>query len=298
MLTLIIFAVVLIPIIGILAWVVFDEAFVRVEPGQLGLVLVRGRATDKALPPGPHFVPLLRRMQVVKYPSLEMAYRAGDPVDGGEHDRSLQQPGPALRVVLGDRAAVEIGYTVRFRLVPASLKSVHERFGKDGIWSAVRDASNRAVRACLGDPAVGIVDLLGDGRRLLEGKLTDAVGEALRADGFELTLLTVEDTDLGRTGEVIQATVRARYELEREQAEHATRLAEVQSDAALAEHLGAGADGAAVALRYRELGVWREIISSQAGGSAMAVAARPSVGAPAPHDEDGTGVDSTPVGEL
>jgi regulator of protease activity HflC (stomatin/prohibitin superfamily) len=275
---------------------VFDEAFVRVEPGQLGLVLVRGRATDKSLPPGPHFVPLMRRMQIVKYPSLEMAYRAGDPFDAGEHERSLQQAGPSLRVVLGDRATVDVGYTVRFRLMPASLKSVHERFGKDGIWSAVRDASSRAVRASLGDPAVGIADLLGDSRRLVEGRLADAVGEVLAADGFEVALFTLEDTELGRTGEVIQATVRARYELEREQAEHATRVAEVQSDAALGEYLGA--DGASVALRYRELGVWREIITTPAGGSAMAVAARPTVGAPPPHDEEGTGAESSAAGEL
>ncbi len=182
------------------------------------------------------------------------------------------------------------------RLIPAALKSVHERFGKDGLWSAVRDCSNRAVRASLGDPAVGIVDLLGDGRRVLEGRLSDEVGEVLRADGFELALLTLEDTELGRTGDVIQATVRARYELEREQAEHATRLAEVQSDAALGEYLGV--DGAAVALRYRELGVWREIITTPAGGSAMAVAARPSVGAVA-HDEEAAGGEASPsAGEL
>ncbi len=45
----IIFAAIAIPILGVIAWVVLDDSFVRIEPGQLGLLLVKGRATDIAL---------------------------------------------------------------------------------------------------------------------------------------------------------------------------------------------------------------------------------------------------------
>ena len=150
----------------------------------------------------------------------------------------------------------------------------------------------------LGDPAVGIVDLLGDGRRQLEGRLTDAVGEVLLY-GFELTLFTVEDTDLGRTGEVIQAhgarPLRAGRRAGRARDACWPRCSPTRRSPSTSEP---APKVPPAALRYRELGVWREIITTPAGGSAMAVAARPSVGAPAPHDEDGTGVESTPAGEL
>jgi len=45
MVALIIFLVIVIPVIGLLAWLIFDEAFIRIPSGKLGLVIVRGKAT-------------------------------------------------------------------------------------------------------------------------------------------------------------------------------------------------------------------------------------------------------------
>jgi regulator of protease activity HflC (stomatin/prohibitin superfamily) len=254
----IIFLVVAIPVIGILVWLYVDEAFVRVDPGQLGLVVVRGKATDRALNPGPHFVPVLRRITIVNYPSLELSYRSGLADPSADTEGDLERTGRSLRAVLGDRATMELGYTVRFRLDPKALKMIHERFGPDGIWSAVRDTSGRAVRASLSEPTVGIDDLFAEARRSLEKIVSESVAAALLEDGFELTMFSLGDIDLGRTGEVIQATVRARLELEREQAEAATRLAEVQTDAELSQYLVKFASDAA--LRYRELDVLRDMV--------------------------------------
>jgi hypothetical protein len=53
----IILLVVVLPIIGLLAWLLLAASFVRVPSGSLGLVMIKGKATDKALPPGGHFVP-------------------------------------------------------------------------------------------------------------------------------------------------------------------------------------------------------------------------------------------------
>jgi hypothetical protein len=68
---------VVLPIIGLLAWLLLAASFVRVPSGSLGLVMIKGKATDKALPPGGHFVPALRRQMIEEYPSVELAYRAG-----------------------------------------------------------------------------------------------------------------------------------------------------------------------------------------------------------------------------
>ena len=64
----IIVLIVAIPVIALLVWTVIGASFVRVPSGSLGLLMVKGRATDTALLPGPHFVPALRRKMVEIYP--------------------------------------------------------------------------------------------------------------------------------------------------------------------------------------------------------------------------------------
>ena len=227
--------ILVLPIIGLLAWLFLAASFVRVPSGSLGLVMIRGMATDKALPPGPHFVPALRRHMIEEYPSVELAYRAGGSDDSGKPE--LNESGPPLRVTLGDRTTAALAVTVRFRLVTEQLRLVHERFGPKGVFGIVRDETSRAVITTLGAPEIGIDSLFGPQRGDCEELVRSAAATALGAEGIELTSLLLGVVDLGRTGEVIQATVRARYELEREQAEAATRLARALNDADLQQHI-------------------------------------------------------------
>jgi regulator of protease activity HflC (stomatin/prohibitin superfamily) len=264
----IIFLLVVVPLLGLLIWAVLDESIVRIEPGRLGLLLVRGKPTDKALEPGVHFVPALRRRMVQEYPSLELSYRAGDE-DGSIAAGDLERPGPPLRVNLGDRSVARISYTVRFRLDQGRLKTVHNRFGPDGIWAAVRDESDRTIRNALGDPRFSVEDVFGAARDALSTALAEHLQTAFDADGFVLTAFSLGDVDLGRTGEVIQATARANYELAREEAENATRLARARNDAELGNYLTGEASD--TALRYREVDVWRELVQILADRS-LAVA--------------------------
>jgi hypothetical protein len=251
----IIFLAIAIPLLAVVAWVAFDDSFVRIEPGQLGLLLVHGRATDRVLDPGPHWVPTLRRRMVQIYPSLELTFRAGDA--GGVAAADLEHSGPAPSVTLGDRASVAVAYTVRFRLDPEMLRVVHNRFGPDGIWAAVRDETARTVRTSLAGTDIGIDDLFGTARAGLEQRVGDEVQARLAELGFVMTMFSLGDLDLGRTGAVIQATARARLELEREEAEAATRVARAKVDADLAPYLPAPAADAAI--RYREIDSWQEL---------------------------------------
>jgi regulator of protease activity HflC (stomatin/prohibitin superfamily) len=250
----IIFLAVAIPLLALVAWVVFDDSFVQIEPGQLGLLLVRGRATDRALDPGPHWVPALRRRMVQLYPSLELSFRTGlgASAPGGD----LERTGPAPRVLLGDRVTVVVAYTVRFHLNREMLRDVHNRFGPDGIWTAVRDETARTIRTALAHPDVGVDDLFGPPRAALEERVGEEVRAVLAGLGFVLTMFSLGDLDLGRTGDVVQATARARHELEREQAESAMRLARAKIDAELAPYLGTAPTDAAI--RYREVDSWQE----------------------------------------
>jgi regulator of protease activity HflC (stomatin/prohibitin superfamily) len=280
----IIFLAVAIPLLVVVGWVVFEDSFVRIEPGHLGLLLIHGRATDRSLDPGPHWVPALRRRMVQTYPSLELTFRAGDAATTAASE--LERGGPAPLVTLGDRLTAVVCYTVRFRLDREVLREVHNRFGPDGLWAAVRDETARTVRASLADPSLGLDDLFGSARAGLEERLTNDVTTALAALGFVVTMFSLGDLDLGRTGEVIQATARARHELEREEAEAAMRMARVRIDADLAPYLASPATEAAI--RYREVDSWQELARATGfARQAMIRAGAPetpaAAGAPSPE---------------
>jgi len=251
-----VFVIVIVPLLLLLAFLANTDSIIKIPPGRVGLLLVHGRATDKVILPGIHWVPRLRKRMVAEYPSLELSFRAvvdgATQQDSGEFDRA----GPPVRVTLGDRTQATIGYTIRFRLDEAQLRSVHERFGPEGFWTAVRDISARAVRVSLGASNVGVDDLFGSARNSLEDQLGEAVSTILAGDGVSVTMFTVGDVDLGRTGEVIQSTVRARLELEREEAETALRTVRARIDSELEPYLASVSD---TALRYREVDVLRDL---------------------------------------
>src|SRR5262245_54852938 len=145
----VIFLVIALPLLGVLVFFWLDQAFVRINPGELGLVLVAGRPTERSLDPGRHFVPVLRRIIIQKYPSLDLTFRAVADDANSPTDTALEQTRPAPRVTLGDRTAVELCYSLRFRLERAQLPLIHDHFGPDGIYTAVRDRSTRTIRAAL-----------------------------------------------------------------------------------------------------------------------------------------------------
>ena len=248
----IIVIIIVLPMLGLLTWAVLRSSFVRVPSGSLGLVVIRGRATDKALPPGPAFVAAMRRHTIELYPSVEQSYRA----DGGLVESPLTSSAPTLTLMLGDRNTVTVSVTVRFRIMRDQLRLVHERFGPNGVFSVVRDETGRAVLRALGAPDVSVKDLLGAAREETESKLSVAVAQALQADGLELTSFTLGIVDLGRVGEVVAAITRAGYEREREEAEAETRLARARNDAELQQNLVPGAE---YAWRYRGPDLWRDL---------------------------------------
>jgi regulator of protease activity HflC (stomatin/prohibitin superfamily) len=253
----VVFVVIAAMVVGFVGWYLLSDALVHIGSGHLGLVLFKGKATDRVLLPGPHFVLTIRRKLVEVYPSLELSYRAGGEGSIDVAETAFEFSGPRLVTVLGDRNTAVLDYVVRFRIDPAQLRPVHERFGATGVWAAVRDQSNAVVRTALGDPSIGVDDLFGPPRRELEARIGELVGDALAGDGFVLVLFAIGDIDLGRTGEVIQATARARHELAREEAEAATRVARARHDAELQGVVaGASMD---TALRYREVDAWRDV---------------------------------------
>jgi regulator of protease activity HflC (stomatin/prohibitin superfamily) len=249
----IILAILLIPALGLLLWVVLSASFVRVPSGRHALLLVRGRPTDTTLAPGLHFVFALRRRMIVTYPSVELSYRAGG-APGPADQPGLDCVGEPVPVVLGDRVQATVGYTVRFRLRPDELRVVHERFGPDGIFGIVRDQSALVLATALGQAAIGVADVLTEAGTTARSAIADQLDTVLAEDGLELTAFAFGGFDLGRTGEVIQAVSRAPHELAYEHAMATVRLAQAQHDAELV-----AADGDP--WRYRETDLWRELIA-------------------------------------
>jgi hypothetical protein len=244
---------IVLPLLSALVWALARQSIVRVPMGSLGLMVVQGKSTNRSLVPGVHWVPALRKRQCVSYPAVELSYRAStDPVVASPVEAS----GPALRVVLGDRAEAVVSYTVRFQLVPGHLRIVHDRFGTSGYWSAVRDDSGAAVAATLAEPDVTLDSLYPGERGALELRLKDSVAAALAEDGMLLTGFTLGAVDLGRAGETVQATLRTRLELAKEEAGAALQELRVRHDAELAQYLSEVGD---TALRYRQTDVWRDL---------------------------------------
>jgi hypothetical protein len=205
-------------------------------------------------------VPLLRKTLVVEYPSVEMAYRAGE--DASSAASQLDRTGPSLSCALGDRALADVAYTVRYAIIPERLRTVHERFGPEGVHGLVRDESGRAISRALSDPAVTVQTLFGTARSDTETRLAEAVAAALEEHGIRVTGFVLGPVDLGRTGEVIQATVRAAFELALEEAEAATRIARAQNDGRLEQEITTLREDA---WRYRESDLWRDLVQRSDG---------------------------------
>jgi regulator of protease activity HflC (stomatin/prohibitin superfamily) len=275
----VIFLAIAVPLLAVVAWVLFSDSLVHVAPGQLGLLLVRGKATDRALEPGPHWVPAIRRRMMQPYPSLELSLRTGRT--DALPTSSLEWAGPAPVVTLGDRVSAVVGYTVRFRLDQTRLRVIHNRFGPDGIWAAVGDETARTVRTALASPSVRVDDLFGDARRELERHIGDAVTAALAELGFIVTRFSLADVDLGRTGDVIQAIGRARHDLERELADQAVRVTRAKVDADLLRQ--AATLPVDTPIRYRELEAWDDAVRAL-GFVHYATSPRPTAGAAPTED--------------
>jgi regulator of protease activity HflC (stomatin/prohibitin superfamily) len=287
----VVFAVLAVPVLAVVLWLVFDDSIVRIMPGELGLVLVNGTPSGRTLRPGLRFVPTVRRMAVQVYPAFELAYRAGALLDDEAVVDGLEQHGPPVWATLGDRAAVRVAYTVRFRIDPDQLALVHQRFGPLGLFSLVRDASTEVVRAVLNDADTGVADTFGSRREVLKDRLSDAMAERLRRDGFEVSLVSINDLDLGRTGESVQAAVRAAWELERERAEGELRRERARTDADLTPLIAAASHD--LALRYREADAWRELAQAYAErtGTLAPPGLRRVPGPTAPADQTAGGDD-------
>lgn len=196
-----------------------------------------------------------QKVNLQTYPSRELSFVAGGRSIADPRVEFVDDP---LRVHLGDKAFAQVSYTVRCQLDLGELKDVHNHYGPEGIWAALRDTTRSVVLAELGDGDITIDDVFGDGFSALEQRLTKALDKALGGIGFELEMFNLREIDLGETGEVIQAIVRADTELEREQAFAKVRTARLENDAAISSLLD-GVDGD-VLLRYRHIEAWNDIL--------------------------------------
>lgn len=240
-------------VVAVAAWLVLLATSFRVEPGTVVLLLKQGRATGRVLGPGRHFIQPWRKVLVQVYPARQLALVAGGTASA---DQRVDHLDVALRAHLADKTFASLSYTVRCRLDPGKVQFVHNTFGPEGIWPALRDTSRRCLIAEAAKAS--IEDVYGDEFMALERRFEQALEAALAEIGFELEGFTLREIDLGDTGEIIQATLRANLELELEVALARVRQAQLDNDATMAQHLvGLDSD---ILLRYRQLESWRTIV--------------------------------------
>ena len=177
----IVFLIVLVPFLILLAFIASSDSLITIPPGNVGLLLKSGQATDTVAAPG---CTGCRGSASGWSPPIRRSSSAPGHADDGQDapSRMCSTARPALRVTLGDRGEATIGYTVRFRL-EIVLRSVHERFGPEGFWNAVRDEQRASLRHRLGESDVGVDDLFGDRRNALEEQIGEAVKAAWTTTG-------------------------------------------------------------------------------------------------------------------
>ena len=252
---------VLAPTLVFIIWLVLLETSVKIDPGTIGLALLRGKSTGRTLTPGRHFIRPWRKVMIQTYPSRELALVAGGVQQANPDVDYLDEP---VSVFLSDHALAEVSYTVRCQLIRSKVHDIHESYGPEGIWSVLRDVSRRTVIAEAAHSDTTIANVFGDGYGELERHVEAALTEALAEVGFDLRMFSLRNVDLGPTGEIIQETIRATAELEREQAYAAVRRARIDNDNALMADVG-GLDQELV-LRYRQVDSWRELLARWGGG--------------------------------
>lgn len=251
---------ILAPTVLFIIWLVLLETSVKIDPGTIGLALLRGKSTGRTMTPGRHFVRPWQKVMIQTYPSRELALVAGGAQQANPDVDYLDE---AVSVFLSDQAMAEVSYTVRCQLILAKVHDVHESYGPEGIWSVLRDVSRRTVIAEAAGSGTTIGNVFGDGYADLERHIAAALTEALVEVGFDLRMFSLREVDLGATGEVVQDTIRAGAELEREQAYAAVRRARIDNDDALLADID-GLDYELV-LRYRQVDAWRDLIKRWGG---------------------------------
>lgn len=244
----VVFLVVLVVVIALLVAILVSAGYKRVESGDLGLVLVRGRPTKRTLTPGVHIVRPLGRELIVTYPANEISFRATSAATAP--DTELDLADAPVQVVLGDRTLGTVGYTLRFRLDPERLGDVHTNVGAGGIKPLVRDVSARAVGEALRDDGITAADLFGSRRSALESRIESHLREVLAGQGLLVEMFSLREIDLGRLGQVIQEAVTAGAELEREAALAEVRALRAGNEAALDDVLR---DASPALLRYLQI---------------------------------------------
>ncbi len=276
--TLVVFAVVAVPAVVLVVYMSIQGAIVRIDTGELGLVVRRGRPTDRTLLPGTHLVPPFGRMIVQTYPSRELSYRTTR--DAGSEDDANPAVDPPIGVALGDRSHADVCYTIRFRLDPERLAEVHTRFGPDGLYGVVRDVSEQEVADGLARATVTYEHLFGQQRTELQADLHERVRTALASHGFVVTFFGLREIDLGEIGEALQAKARAAALSEQYQIAAAARRARAEHDVEIAAMLGDLPDSA---LRYQQIEAWRSLVERWDGRIGMpAVVSQRALAEPTP----------------
>lgn len=252
-----------VPLVAFAVWQLLQQGLVRIDSGSVGLLIVRGKASDRILTPGAHFVWPFRHQMIQGYPLRELTYLTSNDAGIDQMDFS----DPPLTARLGDRAAVSVLYTIRFSIRPDALRDLHERVGPDGLKRLVRDESRRVIIHELGSEENGIDQAFGPARDRLEAKLASGVIDALHDDGFAVGMFHLRGIDLGAVDEVIADTVRAKAEIELEKAEARVRKLRMDNEAESNAQLESNLTDAV--LRYRQIELGREALREWDGRIAI-----------------------------
>ncbi len=277
--SMIVFVLFVVPALGFALYLWLHDALVRIDAGEVGLVEVRGRPTDRVLLPGTHFVVPFGRMTIHPYPTRELVFRTTRDARSDDDDDPTTDP--PIGVVLGDRSHASVCFTVRFRLDVERLSSIHIRIGPNGIFDLVRDVSERQLGDSFADSSITYDDVFGTQRVALENRLQDDLTGVLAEHGIVVAFFGLREIDLGEIGVAVQAAARARALAEQEVVAAEARRVRAEHDLEVGDLVDGLSDAA---LGYHRIQVWRSLIDRWDGRIGMPDAS-PNGAAPVPAED-------------
>ncbi|WP_094228124.1 prohibitin family protein [Methanolobus psychrotolerans] len=227
-------------IILIIFSVMFGSIFVSVGAGEVGVKFNQfGGVEEGELGEGLHIVPPW--VSVTKYSVRSETYTMS-----GVEDERMTAGEDQIKALTAEGLTVGLDITVRYRLIPDEVSTVHQTLGTNYAEKIIRPTIRSSIREVVSTKTA--LEVYGEQREAVAGEMLTNIATALQKDGIVVEEVLVRNVVLPtRVAEAIEAKLQADQEAQRmifvkqkEQLEAERKIIEANgvANATIAEALG------------------------------------------------------------
>jgi regulator of protease activity HflC (stomatin/prohibitin superfamily) len=200
--------IVVIFVILIVFSILFGSIFVSVGAGEVGVKFNQfGGVEEDELGEGLHIVPPW--VSVTKYSVRSETYTMSGVVNEGEVVGDDQ-----IKALTTEGLTLGLDITVRYRLVPDSVSTVHQTLGTNYAEKIIRPTIRSSIREVVSSKTA--LQVYGEERELVAGEMLSNIAAALDSDGIIVEEVLVRNVVLPtKVAEAIEAKLQADQEAQR-----------------------------------------------------------------------------------